>query len=305
MDKNIDGHYINKDSRGNYILVQSYKFYCLRFVFALFVFVVCMIIYATVAKKIIIENTFLNEIIIGCFIIPSLALFFWSIGGFDFYKIYIKQEDLFKFVPYKFTSYDLFLKQVEKGSNLLEYNYKRTLYTEDKKETFNLYTKIDTEKTFDFPKEKVAIYRAKKFYAVTHLNDCVGNSRIDIRDTYAKDIFLPLFSKDKISIYPNIKAITSVDTILLVVVDEMDSSLSTILSAHHMSNILFCVINLDEMDRIYIGNDLRRVQDSSYQNKIKELLQILEIYEIDEYDINQMFKSNKVWYKGKYVGEKN
>ena len=42
----------------------------------------------------------------------------------------------------------------------------------------------------------------------------------------------------------------SVDTILFVVVDEMDSSLSTILSAHHMSNILFCVINLDEMDRI-------------------------------------------------------
>ena len=155
-------------------------------------------------------------------------------------------------------------------------------------EQFWLYTKINTYDFADFCEEKIAVYRAPYYNAEI----VTGGKGLTVRAKTIYKEFFDLFCGKQQYSREQEDPSNPINSILLVIVDKMDILLENILIRFHLNSILFCVITLEEPTKLYIGTDLRNTQDDDYRNRIKELVELLDIKDVDEKYINEYFAKN-------------
>lgn len=231
------------------------------------------------------------------FYIPSA----YDLGVFNYHRI-IKNNEL-GVLPYLYTSDIGLLDTLEERAHQLGYVYKRVLNTHEVEdehllkmwyERFHLYTKVDTTNSLEFPQEKIAVYRSNRYIAEYN-----NRHRRCIRNETLYKEYIDMFCKKTEYTYLRANAINPIDTILLVIVDDLDYFLSQLLYSQHQNYLLFCVIAKNNPGKLFIGNDLRRNQDKDYVNRIKDLIYLLDIKDVDDQYIADQFAANEVYFRGK------
>lgn len=225
------------------------------------------------------------------------------VNSCDFYKGMITY-DFDKYckdvviLDHHYTSDLVFLDKIRENAKKLGYMYERNLNTSDfeedrrknkyppQYEKFSVFTKIDTEKTDEFPKEKIAVYRAFKYYAeinwyVTSVKDIYRIRLISNKE--AEDVYndyIKMFCGDVGFDYEETYAINPINSILIIIVDDVCDIPNILFPKEHKNFILVCLISTSSPHEIFIAPDLRANKDSDYQKKIEELKFLLGIKEI-------------------------
>lgn len=200
----------------------------------------------------------------------------------------------------------MLLDKVRKNATKLGYVYERNLnvfdYEEELKiqknppryEKLTVLTKIDTENTDEFPQEKIAIYRAWQYWAEQSYSSANGpgvfyslrrsysNDGKSVRELY-KD-YIRLFCGAEGFEYGQIYSFNTINTILILVVDNIYGINDVYFPERHKNYILFCLISTSSPHEIFIAPDLRANKDAQYQKKIDELKFLLGI---DEKETNE------------------
>lgn len=195
----------------------------------------------------------------------------------------------------------MLLDKVRENAKKLGYIYERNLdvfdYEEDLKrkknpphyERFTVFTKIDTENTDEFPQEKIAIYRAYEYWAESWYSKYNSPGIFySLRRSYSDDgksvwelykDYIRLFCGEEGFEYERIYSFNTINTILILVVDNIDGIYDVFFPERHKNYILFCLISTSSPHKIFIAPDLRSNKDSQYQKKIEELKFLLGIDE--------------------------
>ena len=192
----------------------------------------------------------------------------------------------------------VFLDKIRENAKRLGYFFERSLetldYEEERKqykipplyEKFSVFTKIDTEKSDEFPKEKIAVYRAWQYHAEELNGKLNGERFFALRTTFDerkvgeiyKD-YIRLFCGSEGFDYNKTSLINPINTILIVIVDDIHMMLESFFPKVHKNYVLFCLISTSSPHEIFIAPDLRINNNSEYQKKIEELKFLLEIDE--------------------------
>ena len=198
----------------------------------------------------------------------------------------------------------MILDKVRENAKKLGYKYERNLNTIEVEnispfklpshyEKLTVFTKIDTEKSDEFPKEKIAIYRAYSYRAefintryksneIYRAMRYFGNLDGDVVELY--NDFVRLFCGAEGFEYNRINSFIPINTILILVLDDVYDVPEHFFPLRHKNFILFCLISTSSPHEIFIAPDLRANKDSDYQKKIDELKFLLGI---DEKETNE------------------
>lgn len=193
----------------------------------------------------------------------------------------------------------VFLDKIRENAKRLGYVYERSLetldYEEERRqykipplyEKFSIFTKIDTEKSDEFPSEKIAVYRAFEYHA-EHM-DSTNNGKLFFRirrpmsnDKGASEVYadiIRLFCGAEGFDYKEPYVINPINTICIVILDNIRWIPEAIFPDIHKNFVLFCLISTSSPHEIFIAPDLRANKDSQYQKKIEELKFLLGIDE--------------------------
>lgn len=200
---------------------------------------------------------------------------------------------------------ELFLDKIRENAKKLGYQYERCLNTLDfepenrdfknppRYEKFNIFTKIDTKKTKEFPEEKIAVYRAYCYWAESSYRPRGSKEYWDIRHGFEENNSVKELYKDYIRLfcgaegfeYRRTYVINPINTILIVILDDPIGSAihSDYFPKVHKNYVLFCLISTSSPHQIFIAPDVRVNKDSDYQKKIEELKFLLGIEEVSDY----------------------
>lgn len=193
----------------------------------------------------------------------------------------------------------VFLEKIRKNAKKLGYQYERNLNTLDfepenrgrkippRYEKLTIFTKVDTEKVEEFPEEKIAIYRAYTYWAEQryYIDRSCGNYYYSIRQSFNNGVSIEELYKDYIKLfcgaegfeYNRIYSFNTINTILILILDNIDDIPETFFPLRHKNYVLFSLISTSSSHEIFIAPDLRANKDSDYQKKIEELKFLLEI----------------------------
>ena len=193
----------------------------------------------------------------------------------------------------------VFLDKIRENARKLGYKYERNLNTLDYEpdrpfqkpsnyEKLTVFTKIDTEKTNEFPTEKIAVYRAWQYHAehIQRYNNgeeflVIGkNYDYEKSEEMYKD-YIRLFCGDPGFDYNAHYVINPINTILIVIVDDIFNLPELFFPRHHKNFVLFCLISTSSNHEIFIAPDLRANKDGDYQKKIDELKFLLGIENVN------------------------
>ena len=199
---------------------------------------------------------------------------------------------------YHYTSDLVFIDKIRENAKKLGYVYERNLNTSDYEESMSnifplyekltVFTKINIDKCSVFPNEKIAIYRSYSYIAEFHH---YKTRELYIRSIYDNPVmekkyieFINLFCGEKGFNYDETYAINQINTILIVINDNVNNVIPKIFFKDHKNFVLFCLVSTSSNHQIFIGPDLRMNKDSDYQKKIDELKFLLGI---DEKETNE------------------
>ena len=194
----------------------------------------------------------------------------------------------------------VFLDKIRENAKKLGYIYERSLdifdFEPERKrhknpplyEKFTVFTKIDTEKNEEFPNDKIAVYRAFEYHAEWMNMKKNGEIFFELRYTEdgskVSDMYIDyfkLFCGAAGFEYKNTKGVNPINTILIVILDNIRWIPEMIFPKVHKNFILFCLISTSSPHEIFIAPDLRLNNNSEYQDKINELKLLLGITKME------------------------
>lgn len=289
-----------------------------KLVIAIIIFTILMFIYAF-NEHIFFPETFVNSHPVIYFV--SMAIYatisvypIIFVMRFDGVLIYTKGE--VKSIDYHYDSDIIFLDKIRNNASRLGFVYEKQLSKFEELvpgmktyEKYNVFSKTDLNNKNVFPEHKIAIYRSEWYHAETTKSSGGRNSHqvLAIADSNYEEheAFVNMFCGKKEYEYKQTSLMNSINSIVIVIVDEMDSFLYNILFRHHRNYVLFCVIARNNPGKIFIGTDLRLNQDRDYRNRIKDLLYLLDIEGYDDQYLYKYFGPNELKHKGKRLYKRN
>ena len=81
--------------------------------------------------------------------------------------------------------------------------------------------------------------------------------------------------------YKETYVINPINTILIIIVDDIRWIHNAFFPRYHKNYILFCLISTSSPHEIFIAPDLRANKDADYQKKIEELKSLLDIEDVN------------------------
>ena len=233
-----------------------------------------------------------------------------------FYGVNIYTMGEVKSLDYHYDSDILFLDKIRKNASRLGFVYEKQLSKFEELvpgmktyEKYNVFSKTDLNNKNVFPEHKIAIYRSEWYHAETTKSSGGKSSHqvLAIADSNYEEheAFVNMFCGKKEYEYDKTALNNPIHSIVIVIVDEMDSFLYNILFRHHRNYVLFCVIARNNPGKIFIGTDLRLNQDRDYRNRIKDLLYLLDIEGYDDQYLYKYFGPNELKHKGKRLYKRN
>lgn len=195
-------------------------------------------------------------------------------------------------LEYSFPGYDTFIEVIQKKAYQKGYIYNRQIF-EEGDYAYTVFTKVDTENSLTFPDEKIAIYKSK-YDGGESLKFNRYNREIKVPKIYVmgKELnyindktfeFLRMFTNKKGHFYSLNAQWVTVDSIVIIIVDDFDKDLELILNYSLQElYVLYCVISLQNPNKMYIAQDNRILKASDFINKFEELKELLGINDVND-----------------------
>jgi len=238
------------------------------------------------------------------------ALIIWlvmEIFVFERMRIYTKGE--IKSLDYHYDSDLLFLEQIREKAMEMSYTYEKGFSDSDKGipgmpsyENFTVFSKQDLDTESIFPEHKIAVYQSN-YYCAEGVSSKGRHICLNTNET--NNEYVKMFCGKKEYDYCSTSLINPINSIVIVVVDELEPFLYNVLFRHHRNYLLFCVIARNNPGKIFIGTDLRLNQDRDYIDRIKDLMYLLDIKGYDDSYLHAHFGPNEVKHKGKRLYKRN
>lgn len=201
----------------------------------------------------------------------------FPLSEIDIYNLDDFSNEIIMLKGHHYTSDLLFLEKIRENARKLGYLYERNLEIDKyismdyRYIRFNLFTKINTETSNEFPMDKIVVFRAWTYQIERHVGNgllSIDNYEVSEADEYP-DI-MRLFTGKKGFEWNKTSEMNPINTILIVIVDEAGIAMD-FLSKYHQNYVLFCVISTSDPHKIIIGPDIKRIVDLTYEKKIEEL----------------------------------
>ena len=198
----------------------------------------------------------------------------------------ISKQNTPHIIEFSFPGYDKFLELVRENAYKKGYIHDRRLI-EDNGYEYTVFTKVDTKNSLTFPEEKIAIYRSK-FDGGESLKVNRYNRKIRVPKVYVmgKETnyvnenafeFLRMFTNKKGHLYSLNAQWVNIDSVVIIVVDKVGKNLEYILNYSFQElYVLYCVISLQEPNKIYVAKDNRIITGEDYTKKLNELKELLQ-----------------------------
>lgn len=197
-------------------------------------------------------------------------LFYFTGKGFGIKNVEIEKK------YYQTVNYDTMLKMVRKYCQMNEYKYEYNLNTLIYDEKFTVFTKKDASKNTVVNEDKIGVYYCEQ-YSAEYKHAYKGYKVCNSSFGEAK-FFKGMFCDNDLYKYGHNSEYVNVNSIIIVVVDRMNSTLYKILTGVYKEKYaLFAVICLDNPNEILISQDNRWISGDDYTNKKEELYRILNI----------------------------
>lgn len=210
-------------------------------------------------------------------------------------------KDIILLEGHHYTNDLVFLDKIRTNARKLGYNFEKELFIKKKKyqspivhyKKFNLFTKIDTNLTTEFPIDKIVIFRSETYCVESYAGEGWYGWHHFVVDDYEKyPEYMRLFCGKKGFEWNNTSDMNPINTIVIVIVEDLYFALK-ILSKYHQNYVLFCVIPIADPHKVIIGPDINRIQDFMYEKKIEELKFLLGLTDDAEAVNKDMYKGDR------------